>query len=112
MTEPWFDPDHWAWLSGTLLGCLGGLWGSLIGTLTPLGKGRALNIGLGLLLAELATASGIAGLIALAAGQPFGVWFFLVVPALPLDILILVALCLLPRFYRMVEARRMGTRHF
>ena len=111
MTEPWFDPNHWAWLPGTLLGCLGGLWGSLIGVLVPLRKGRIVVFGFGLLLAALATGSAIAGLTALALGQPFGVWFFLVIPSLPGDILILVALYFLPRMYRLVEAFHRGLGH-
>jgi hypothetical protein len=111
MTEPWFDPNHWAWLPGTLLGCLGGIWGSLIGTLVPRGKGRPVTFGFGLLLAGLATAFSIAGLIGLMANQPFGVWFFLLVPALPLDMLFLVGLYFLPRMYRIVEERRMGAGH-
>jgi hypothetical protein len=106
MTEPWFDPNHWAWLPGTLLGCLTGLWGSLIGVLLPLGKGRIVIFGLGLLSAGLATLSVIAGLIALTVGQPFGVWFFLIGPILPMNVLLVVALCFLPMCYRMVEARR------
>jgi hypothetical protein len=99
MTEPWFDPDRWAWLSGTVLGCLIGLWGSLAGAFVPLRKGRPVVYGVGLLSAGMATASVIAGLTALGAGQPFDVWFFLVVPALPIGIIILIALCYLPRFY-------------
>jgi hypothetical protein len=105
----WFDPNHWAWLPGTLLGCLCGLWGSLIGTLVPLGKGRPVTLGFGLLLAGLATAFSIAGMIGLVLGQPFGVWFFLLVPALPLDLLILTGLYFLPRMYRIVEERPMRT---
>ena len=31
MNEPWFDVNTMAWLPGTALGCLGGLWGSLLG---------------------------------------------------------------------------------
>ena len=107
MTEPWFDPNHWAWLPGTLLGCSVGLWGSLIGIFVPLGKGRALVTGFTLLLVLLAVGSVIAGLIALAQGQPFGVWFFLVVPGLPIAIILLVALAFLPRLYQIAEAQRM-----
>lgn len=112
MTEPWFDPNHWAWLPGTLLGCLIGLWGGLTGTLLPLGKGRIVVFGLGLLSIGLATASMIMGLIALASGQPFDVWFFLIGPILPMNIFLVVALCFLPMGYRMVEARRMRSEHF
>lgn len=108
MTEPWFDANHWAWLPGTLLGCLAGLWGSVAGFLVPRRQGRTLVFGLGLLLVGLATVSVIGGLIALAAGQPFDVWFFLVFPFLPVEIPSLVFLCLLPRFYRQAEDRSLG----
>lgn len=108
MAEPWFDPNHWAWLPGTLLGCLGGLWGSVTGILVPRRQGQALVYGLGMLVIALATASVIVGLIALAEGQPFGVWFFLVGPILPADIVMLVLLCLVPRFYRLAEQRGIG----
>ena len=107
MNEPWFDPNHWAWLPGTLLGFSVGFWGSLVGVLVPLGKGRSLVTGFTLLLTLLATGSVIAGLLALAQGQPFGVWFFLVVPGLPIAIILLVGLAFLPRLYQIVEARRM-----
>jgi hypothetical protein len=40
MAERWFDAMQWAWLPGTLLGVLGGLWGSLAGVLAPKGKAR------------------------------------------------------------------------
>ncbi len=110
MIEPWFDPNHWAWLPGTALGCLGGLWGGLAGVLVPLRRGRVLVFGLGLLLVVLAAASVVVGLTALVSGQPFGVWFFLVVPILPCAVLLLVFLCLLPKLYRRAEEDRAGNR--
>jgi hypothetical protein len=108
MAEPWFDPNHWAWLPGTVLGCLCGLWGSLAGTLVPRGQGRVAVYGVGFLAAALATGCVIAGLIGLMSGQPFAVWFFLVVPLLPIDIMLVVFLCLLPRFYQRAEENARG----
>ena len=32
---PWFDPNAWAWLPGTLFGCLGGLWGARARACSP-----------------------------------------------------------------------------
>lgn len=110
MVEPWFDANHWAWLPGTLLGCMGGLWGSLVGTLVPRRKGQALVYGFSLLLAGLAIALGISGLVGLATGQPFAVWFFLAVPALPPALLSFAALYFLPRMYRFVEEQHGGPR--
>ena len=44
MNEPWFDPNSYAWIPGTLLGTLSGLWGALVGTLAPRGKGWSYDI--------------------------------------------------------------------
>jgi peptidoglycan/LPS O-acetylase OafA/YrhL len=110
MIEPWFDPNRWAWLPGTVLGSSIGLWGALTGALVPQRRGRAVVFGLGLLLAVLATASVAAGVTALATGQPFAVWFFLAVPILPFAILIPTVLLLLPRLYGREEAGHMADR--
>lgn len=108
MVEPWFDANHWAWLPGTLLGCMGGLWGSLVGILVPQRKGQSVVYGFSFLLAGLATALAIVGLFGLASGQPFAVWFFLAVPALPLAVLSFAALYYLPKMYRFVEEQHTG----
>ena len=46
MTEPWFDPNRYAWVFGTALGVLGGTLGSLAGSLAPRGKAKPLIMGL------------------------------------------------------------------
>jgi hypothetical protein len=75
MAEPWFDAIRWGWLPGTLLGVLGGLWGSLAGVLAPQGKARFLVLGLGWLFLGMSLVLLAAGLTALASGQPYGVWY-------------------------------------
>jgi len=81
MNEPWFDPIYYAWIPGTLLGTLGGIWGSLIGTLAPRGKGKvAVLTSLGILLAASVAFLAL-GIMALVAGQPYGVWYGLLLPA-------------------------------
>ena len=51
MNEPWFDANTYAWIPGTLLGVVVGLWGSLVGVLVPRGKAKPLVLGsLGLML--------------------------------------------------------------
>ena len=54
MNEPWFNPNLYAWIPGTLLGVLGGTWGALVGTLAPRGKAKGLVVG-GLFLLLLAS---------------------------------------------------------
>jgi hypothetical protein len=75
MTEPWFNPNAYAWIPGTLLGVVGGIEGTLAGVFAPRGKYKALVMGIhfaalgacGLLL--------VVGIVALAAGQPYGIWY-------------------------------------
>ncbi len=80
MNELWFDPNHYAWIPGTLLGVLGGLWGSLAGLLAPRGKAKSLMLGsLGLMLTACAVCL-MLGVIALLRHQPYGVWYALLFP--------------------------------
>jgi uncharacterized membrane protein len=107
MNEPWFNANAWAWLPGTLCGCLGGLWGTCTGLLAPRGKARGFVLGFGLLLIAVSAASLVAGLVAYRAGQPYGIWYGLGLPGV-------IGLCVMvPNYavvlmrYRQAEERRM-----
>ncbi|MBI4189940.1 MAG: hypothetical protein HY525_05315 [Betaproteobacteria bacterium] len=108
MAEPWFDPNLYAWIPGTLLGVAGGLMGGLAGTLVPRGKAKTLVLGMfwsyivgsALLLAV--------AVVAYVQGQPYGIWYGLGLPGV---IGVLVVGGLLPvieRGYRDAEIRRIG----
>jgi len=83
MMEPWFDPNAYGWLPGTLLGVIGGgIGGPLMGACAPRGKCKRLVMsflfgGMALCLISL-----IFGIIALAVGQPYGVWYGLGLPGI------------------------------
>ena len=80
MNAPWFDP-HLAWLPGTLLGILCGLFGSSIGVLFPLSSRKKRWIGLGFLrmtywLLLLCSAGFfLGGIVAFCAEQPDAIWY-------------------------------------
>jgi hypothetical protein len=108
--EPWVDPKLMV-LIGSIGGGVVGLWGAAIGTagsfLVPRGKGKALvmtalvaGVGVGVLALLFALA-------ALAAGQPYAVWY----PCLPLGVLLSVLgtvfAIIIHNRYRQVELRRM-----
>src|SRR5262249_35423983 len=112
MNEPWFDPNRWAWLPGTLLGCLGGLWGALAGTLAPQGKARHLVLGFGLLLWGLSVVLLVTGLVALCTGQPYGVWYGLGLGGLIGAVALGPALPLVRKRYREAEERRIQAEDF
>ena len=80
MNEPWFDPNLYAWIPGTLLGVLGGTWGALAGGLTPQGKARGLVMGLWYFLMACTLVLLFAATVALVQGQPYGVWYGLGLP--------------------------------
>lgn len=76
MIEPWFDPNTYAWIPGTLLGVVGGgIGGPLIGICAPRGKlkGLVMSFHFGTIVICLILL--IAGVIALVTGQPYGVWY-------------------------------------
>jgi hypothetical protein len=82
MSEAWYDPNWYAWIPGSTLGLVGGLWGALVGILAP--RGRARSFVVGYTWAVLVACAGLlaAGAVALVCGQPYGVWFFLGLPGL------------------------------
>lgn len=110
--EPWFDANAWAWLPGTLLGIVGGTWGTLAGVLAPRGKGRSLLLTMnGVFLVAGVLLCG-AGLYGLSSGQPFGVWYALLLPGF-LTLAVFGPLgWVLRRAYRLHEERRMQARDF
>jgi hypothetical protein len=106
MTEPWFNPAY-AWLPGTVLGCVCGLIGALAGCLIPRGKGKTLVLGSLWSVFSAAVVMLVAGIVALVSGQPYDIWYGLGLAGL---IGVVVIGCNAPqvhRFYRMAEARRM-----
>lgn len=80
MAEPWFDPNTFGALFGSIVGggggTLCGLWGAAAGTCAQRGVGRAWVIGAGWVLALAGAAIAGFGLFALASGQPFHIWFW------------------------------------
>lgn len=107
MTEPWFDPNAYAWIPGTTLGLFGALFGTLLGVLGSRGKAEGLIRGLftGGLVAW--GASALAGIAALLLGQPYGVWYGLLLPGVLGVVILLVLRPAMRRGYAEAEARRM-----
>lgn len=79
MSEPWFEPNTFGALygaigggvGGSLCGCLGGL----IGYLAPRGKGRRFALGAMLTVVVAGLVQVGLGLVALVSGQPYGIWY-------------------------------------
>jgi hypothetical protein len=110
MNEPWFNPNLYAWIPGTMLGVLGGTWGALVGTLAPRGKAKRLVLASGWFLVAASAILLIAAVVALLAGQPYGVWYGLGLAGLIGLIVIGVNIPNVIRAYRMAEDRQMSAR--
>ena len=107
MSEPWYDPNLWSWLPGTCIGVLGGLWGTAAGVLGPRGKGKGLIWGGFVGLLACGAAMFVAGIYAVATGQPYGVWYGLLFPGV-LAIMVIGPLGFVMRMAaRRAEERRM-----
>jgi hypothetical protein len=105
--KPWFDPNVYGWIPGTMLGFFGALLGTLMGVLGSRGRARGLIHGLYFGGFIWSVALALAGITAVLVGQPYGVWYGLLLPGV-LGIGILIALrTALRRVYEQAEARRM-----
>jgi len=80
MNTTWFDPQY-AWLPGTLLGVLGGMYGGLVGTLMSRSRIERRSIGMVTIrtaywiLLSCSAVMLVSGILALNAGQPYGIWY-------------------------------------
>jgi hypothetical protein len=110
MTEPWFDPNRYAWIPGTCLGVAGGILGSLAGVLAPRGRAKGLVLGFHVLALVCCFVLFCIGLVALIQGQPYGVWYGLGFPGL-LGLGVFGGLLPVVRMrYREAEQRRLAAR--
>jgi MFS family permease len=74
MIEPWFS-NTYSFIPGVAVGMMGAVIGVLTGVLAPRGKYLQLLFTLYLLAIVASLVMLIAGAVALAAGQPYGVWY-------------------------------------
>ncbi len=79
MSEPWFDPNTFGAMYGVIGGGVGGslcgLLGALSGYLAPRGKGRRFVLGAMAFFVLAGVAQLAVGLTAVACGQPYGIWY-------------------------------------
>jgi peptidoglycan/LPS O-acetylase OafA/YrhL len=110
MATPWFDPNMFGALYGSIAGgvggTLGGLLGAAAGALAPKGKGRPwVMAGFGVMIA-LGFASLALGVVAIVAGQPYGIWYPPLLVGIILPVVLLGVLPGVRRTYDAAEARR------
>lgn len=96
-----------AWIPGTVLGLLGGLYGALAGFLAPRGRGRALVLGMGIFIDGACFLMLIAGIVLLAGGFPYDAWYPWLLTGVIGSLTITGVLPMIFKRYRDAELRRM-----
>jgi hypothetical protein len=108
--ETWFDSPTAGLIGGIgggLIGVWGAVFGSLCSLLIPRGQGKRLLLGSMVVQAVLGVAVLLTGVTALALGQPFFVWYGLLVGGVLMTLLGCAFFFTLRRRYRAVELRKM-----
>ncbi len=116
MSQPWFDELTFGVLvggfGGGLLGTLGGVWGGLVGMFAPRGKGRAVLIPIGWAFVGVGVVLLAFSLCALAAGQPYGIWYSTLLPGVILTAVLGGLMPVVYKRYAEAEARRVQAEEF
>ena len=95
-----------------MLGSLGRILGAAAGVLAPQGKGKGFILGDFRLMMLIGLGNLVAGLYAVAAGQPFGIWYPLLLIGFILTILFSVLRPVVGKRYEEVESRKMEAAAF
>ena len=108
--QPWFDANHYAWIPGTMYGLAAALVGALVGALAPRGRARNFIMRSWLVLWLAAVVLLVAGFVALFTGQPWGVWYALLLPGAVGTLVVGANSYAVAKAYRMVEERRLAAK--
>ena len=110
--EPWFNPRLAGGILGGGVGVLGAVYGSLVGVLAPQGKRRSFVMALHWGMMALGAVFLVAGIWAAVAGQPYGVWYALLLPGALLVVLMGAFTPVIKQRYRQAEHRRLQAEEF
>jgi len=114
MTQPptdlWFDPNHYAWIPGSAYGVAAALMACLVAWFAPRGRARTFITRAWFVLLAVALALLVAGLIALAEGQPWGVWYAFLLPGAIGTLVVGANSYVIAKTYREVEQRHLAAK--
>ncbi len=111
--EPWFE--NFGLVGGSIgggIGVLGAVYGTVVGVLAPRGKGRPFVFAMHWAALALGGVFLIAGVTAVITGQPYGVWYSLLLPGLLLVVLMGTMTPVIRLRYRQAEHRRLEAEEF
>ncbi len=106
--EPWFgNAGLVGGLIGGGIGILGAVYGTVVGVFAPRGKGRPFVFAVHWAALAVGGVLVVAGVTAVITGQPYGVWYALLLPGLLLTVLMGTATPMIRLRYRQAEHRRL-----
>jgi hypothetical protein len=113
--NPWWTDQQAGWvggIGGSVAGILGGLLGTIVGIFAPRGKCRALVYAMITFMISVSALCLIAGIVALFLGQPYGVYYPLLLEG-AIGLPVVGGLTpLIRRTYRQADARRLEAEEF
>ena len=112
VVEPWFNPGLAGGILGGGVGVLGAVYGTLVGVLAPRGQGRTFVMAMHWGAIALGAAFLVAGIGAAVSGQPYGVWYSLLLPGALLVVLMGCMTPVIKQRYRQAEHRRLQAEEF
>ncbi len=110
--EPWFNAGLVGGLMGGGIGILGGVYGTVVGLCAPRGKWRSFVFAMHWAALALGGVLLVAGVTAVITGQPYGVWYSLLLPGLLLTVLMGTMTPVIKLRYRQAEHRRLEAEEF
>ena len=110
MTQPWFDPNSYAWIPGTAYGIAAGCLGGLVGWLLPRGRATRFLLRAWVVLWVAAVVLLMVGFAALVNGQPWGVWYGFLLPGAIGTLVVGANSMVLWKTHRKVEERRLAAK--
>jgi hypothetical protein len=110
MTQPWFDPNSYAWIPGTAYGVIAGILGGLVGWLLPRGRATRFLLRAWFVLWAAAVGLLVIGFVALLNGQPWGVWYGLLLPGAIGTLVVGANSFVILKTRRQVEQRRLAAK--
>jgi hypothetical protein len=111
--QPWFENQGMVGgLLGAGAGVMGGIYGTTVGLLAPRGKARGFVFGMHFTFLVLGALLLVAGVTAVSTGQPYGVWYALLLPGGLITALMAAFLPMVRMRYRQAEHRRLEAEEF
>jgi uncharacterized membrane protein len=110
MTQPWFDPNQYAWITGTVFGAIALVLGGLAAWFVPKGQARKFILSAWVTLWAVAIVLLCVGIAAWIMRQPWGVWYAILLPGFVGTAVLGGNLLVILKKYREVEQRSLAAK--